>query len=84
MVLTDNQVTARLLRERHSALQISADICRAGEELYFLNESFSSSGRTEMHRIRNAYRGRMQKVSAISESAPDLRNIPSALSGEPS
>lgn len=84
MVLTDNQVTARLLRERHSALQISVDICRVGEELYFLNESVSSSGRTEMHLIKNAYRSCIQKVSAISESTTDLRNIPSALNGEPS
>lgn len=53
MVLIDNQVTAGLLRERQAALQISVDICRAGEELHFLTESISSNGETENGLIKN-------------------------------
>lgn len=53
MVLIDNQVTARLLRERQAALQISGDICRVGEELHFLSESISSDGGTEKGLIKN-------------------------------
>lgn len=53
MVLIDNQVTAGLLRERQAALQISVDICRAGEELHFLTESISSKGETENGLIKN-------------------------------